>query len=230
MCERKRDLNSAVRSRLLQAIAPSVLARVTPRGLGLPCGELWFGTIITWILAFRVFHSMVKGGLVFDIKIYLKKSNLSFSFCLLISKWSTSEKKTEATFPLFRPHPLKDIFQSFSRGCHGSSWNNFKSSRYLLQIPGISWVGDYIAGALLWPCALPSPAQLRAACPLPREHWHSISSSDCLWKETEVRDQLECRYCQMIITSNLYKPVRGEYIMLLWFPIIMHAYIVTPAL
>ena len=46
---KKRDLNSAVRSRLLQAIAPSVLARVTPRGLGLPCGELWFGTMITWL-------------------------------------------------------------------------------------------------------------------------------------------------------------------------------------
>ena len=32
----KENLNSAVRSRLLHAIAPSVLALVTPRGLGLP--------------------------------------------------------------------------------------------------------------------------------------------------------------------------------------------------
>ena len=80
MCERKRDLNSAVRSRLLQAIAPSVLARVTPRGLGLPCGELWVGTIITWMLAFGVFQSIVIGGFVFDSKIYLENFNLILLF------------------------------------------------------------------------------------------------------------------------------------------------------
>ena len=129
-----KNLNSAVRSRLLQAIAaPSVLARATPRGLGLPCGELWFGTIFTWIL--QIFS--------------LSKAHRVFQSCSGLLKVSL-------------------------RASQGSVKASVGS--YFLQIPGICWVGDYIAGALLLPCAFSPPAQLRAYRPLPREHWHSISS------------------------------------------------------